>query len=98
MTDTSPFLGHMVNFATWERFIRASMGSDDMKDAIIEYVKAHVPREGELVDSFKLGLAVGEFSNRLQTAAAIDDWLRTIVLTRSLDNVPIVQVNGVPVS
>jgi hypothetical protein len=90
--------GRMISFTTWERYIRASTGSDDMKEALIDFIKKEVPREGDLMDCFYVGFALGHFSKSFQTPAAMEDWLRTIVLTRDLNNVPIVQVNGVPVS
>jgi hypothetical protein len=88
-------LGYMIRFDTWEKFIRLSSGSDAMKDRIVAFVVSIFGRP-ELLDSLKLGLAVGEFSNYL-TDEEDSDFLDTIKLTRSLDNVPIVQVGDKPV-
>jgi len=90
-----PF-GRMVAFATWEKFIRASSGSDAMKDRIVALVDEHV-RDGDLLDSFKLGFVLGRFS-RSMSGQELSDFRETIFLTRDTNNVPIVQVDGKPVS
>lgn len=98
--------GYMINFTTWERYIRASDGSELMKDLVVNYVKlvmlmdrvnSDVLRDSDLLDSFKLGYAYGEISNGL-TKDGISDFYRTIQLTRNLDNVPLVRIHGQPVS
>lgn len=88
--------GCMVNFATWEKFIRASDGSDDMKGLVVAYINDNV-RDGDLLDSFKLGFALGHFSNAF-SGDQLRDFMQTIKLTRDLNNVPIVQLHGHPVS
>jgi hypothetical protein len=92
----SHVIGHMVSFQTWERFIRESDGSATMKEIIIGLVHATV-RDGDLIDSFKLGYTLGDFSSKL-SGDALADFYKTIKPTRNLDNVPIVQRHGQPVS
>jgi hypothetical protein len=84
--------GYMISLETWKKYILLSSGSDKMKDRIITYVVLlfNKPR---LLDSFELGLAIGEFSNTLSNEEEVD-LLKTIKLTRNTDNVPIVQVKG----
>lgn len=83
-------IGYMISFETWEKFIRLSTGSDEMKDRLIAYVVEHFGRP-ELLDSLELGLVLGEFSNTL-TDEEDDDFIETICLTRDTDNVPIVKI------
>jgi hypothetical protein len=82
-------LGHMIDFATWEKYIRLSDGSDTMKDQVIIYVERSLGRT-KLLDSFMLGLVLGELSVTIDDTEQ-GDFLETIRLTRSLDNVPFVQ-------
>lgn len=89
-------MGRMVSFATWQKFIKASSGSAAMKRRVIDLIRDRV-RKGELIDSFMLGLTLGEVSRRL-SAKELRDFEATILLTRDLNNVPIVQVQGQPVS
>jgi hypothetical protein len=97
MTEFPPGpTGHMVSFATWEQFIRASDGSDAMKELVVKHIRETVC-DGELLDSFHLGYALGALSS-LMSRTALEDLYRTIKLTRNLDNVPIVQRHGQPVS
>jgi len=85
-------LGYMIRYDTWEKFILASNGSEHMKQLVITHVRDKVSNEDGLIDSFKTGLAVGQLLGRCETHDLDkDDLLRTIVLTRSLDNVPIVR-------
>lgn len=88
--ELSDLTGYMISFETWEKFIRLSKGSDTMKDRLIAYVVEHLGRPG-LLDSLKLGLVLGQFSNTL-TDEEDDDFIETICLTRDTDNVPIVMV------
>jgi len=81
--------GYMISFKTWETYIRLSLGSDAMKERVISHVILKFGRP-ELLDSFELGLLMGEFSNTLSDEEDID-WLKTIELTRDTDNVPIVK-------
>ena len=88
----------MVEFATWEKFIRLSSGSEAMKELIINHV---VERFGEpkcldkafakpeLLDSFLLGYSYGELLEKF-TYEEENDFYETIKLTRDTDNVPIV--------
>jgi len=80
--------GYMISFETWEKFIRLSDGSDSMKDRVISLIVENLGRT-EQIDSFKLGLLLGAFSNSL-TKDEREDWLKTIALTRDTDNVPII--------
>jgi hypothetical protein len=89
-------IGHMVSYLTWERLIRESDGSVGMKENIIGVVNVMV-REGDLLDSFKLGYALGGLS-RMLSGDDLADFYKTIKPTRNLDNLPIVQRNGEPVS
>jgi hypothetical protein len=91
----SPF-EKMVSFATWQKFVEASSGSAAMKRRVIDFVCDRV-REGELIDSFVLGLTLGGVSRKL-SEEQLRDFEATILLTRDLNNVPIVQVDGQPVS
>jgi hypothetical protein len=84
-------LGYMISFETWEKFIRLSSGSDAMKDRIVTFV-ALLFGKPELLDSFLLGLSIGEFRSVLIDDEESDFW-KTIELTRNVDNVPIVQVS-----
>ena len=84
-----PFTGFMISFATWEKFIRLSTGSDAMKDRVINRVVQRLGRP-EFLDSFELGLVLGELSTSL-TLGERRDWLATIHLTRDTSNVPIVK-------
>ena len=84
--------GMMVSFDTWQQFIRASNGPAQMKKRIINFIYKNVYDEGFL-DSFKLGYALGAFSNDLADHEHIE-FFHTIVLTRNLDNVPIVHVRS----
>jgi hypothetical protein len=83
-------LGHMIDFATWEKYIRLSDGSDVMKDWVIAYVERSLGRP-KLLDSFQLGLVLGELSVIIDDNEQ-GDFLETIRLTRNLDNVPYVQI------
>jgi hypothetical protein len=83
-------LGYMVDFATWEKFIRLSDGSDAMKDQVITRVERSLGRT-KLLDSFMLGLVLGELSVNIDENHR-RDFLDTIRLIRNIDNVPIVQV------
>jgi hypothetical protein len=89
-------IGHMVSYLTWERFIRESDGSVAMKEIVIGVVNA-VVREGDLIDSFKLGYTLGGLSSKL-SGDSLADFYKTIKLTRDLNNVPIVRRHGEPVS
>lgn len=80
--------GLMVSFDTWQKFIRASNGSDAMKQQVIDFIYENVHDKG-LLDSFKLGYALGVFSNGLTTTEH-EDWFNTVILTRDMNNVPIV--------
>lgn len=82
-------IGVMINYATWEKYIRASQGSEPMKESLIDFVRAEL-REGELLDSFKLGYALGWFSRDMH-GEALRDFYATIELTRDTRNVPIVR-------
>ena len=89
--------GYMIRFETWEKFIRASGGSENMKQLVIEHVREEVPPAAGLVDSFKVGLVIGGLMNRFEAHPLdLDDIFRTIELTRDLNNVPIVQAHGKP--
>ena len=92
--------GYMIRFETWEKFVRASNGSEYMKELVIKKVRAEVPIQAGLIDSFKAGLVIGALMNRFEEENPIDlgDIFRTIELTRDLNNVPIVRVNGTLVS
>lgn len=89
--------GRMISFATWQKFIMASAGSAEMKRRVIDHVGKHVAKGNDLVDCFVLGWMLGQFSNDL-SANELQDFETTIVLTRDLNNVPIVQINDEPVS
>jgi hypothetical protein len=87
--------GYMIRLETWEKFIRASNGSEHMKELVINHVRAEVPAQDGLLDSFKTGLAVGNLMERFEPHPLdLDDLIRTIELTRNLDNVPIVLAQG----
>ena len=88
-------MGRMVHFATFEKFIQASSGSAAMKRQVIDLVRAL--RQGDLIDSFVLGLMLSEASRKLPPER-LRDFEATIALTRDLNNVPIVQIEGQPVS
>lgn len=94
--SSSDLFGRMVSFATWQKFVEASSGSAAMKCRVIDLVRNRV-RDGELIDSFMLGLTLGEVSRKL-SAEELRDFEATILFTRDLNNVPIVQVEGQPVS
>ena len=89
--------GQMVSFDTWEKFIRASDGSLLMKELVIHHVKP-IRLDDGLLDSFELGLRLGWIHKQLAPGKESEDFLRTIELTRSLDNVPIVRTSKGPVS
>jgi hypothetical protein len=89
-------IGHMVSYVTWERLIRESTGSVIMKEIIIGMVRMMV-RDGDLIDSFKLGYLLGTLSSTMK-GDDLADFYRTIKPTRNLDNLPIVQRHGEPVS
>ena len=94
----SPFpYAAMVNFATWQKYIRRSQGSEAMQARVIHFVTETVPRAGDMMDGFKLGYALGFYSGGM-TGAELKDFETTIALTRDLNNVPIVQMGGRPVS
>jgi hypothetical protein len=59
-----------------------------MKDRVVAHIVEKFGKT-ELLDSFELGLAHGEFGNTL-TDDEERDFYDTIRLTRDLDNVPIV--------
>ena len=91
--------GYMIRFETWEKFIRASNGSERMKQLVIDRVREEVPNRKGLIDSFEAGLAIGALMNRFEAHPLdLDDLIRTIELTRDLNNVPIVEAHGKPVS
>jgi hypothetical protein len=52
---------------------------------------------GHAADCFKLGYALGKLSSWIPTYQ-MRDFDATIVLTRDVNNVPIVQMHGKPVS
>jgi hypothetical protein len=67
-----------------------------MKKTVVDYIDNEV-RDGDLLDSFKLGFALGAFSNQL-SQTELRDFFATIALTRDTNNVPIVQRHGKPVN
>lgn len=88
--------GRMVSFATWKKFIAASAGSAEMKRRVIDHIDKHVTKKNDdLIDCFMLGWMLGRFSTKL-SAIELQDFETTILLTRDLNNVPIVQVNDDP--
>src|SRR5262245_55439475 len=94
-------LGYMVNFDTWEKFIRLSDGSERMKTLVIEVVRIGLRTEDGLLDSLKLGYLMGAMGNywaEHQGGDATEDFWTTIKLTRDLNNVPFVRSPQGPVS
>ena len=86
----SNLTGSMISFVNWEKFIRASTGSDKMKSRVIDFVTQKFNKP-ELLDSFMLGLSYGELLDGMKTPDDIMDFYVTIKLTRNPDNVPIVK-------
>jgi hypothetical protein len=87
---TGPY-GVMVSFQTWVKYIRLSKGSRAMKTCVIDHIRKNVYTGNGMLDSFKLGWALGSFSNTLKTQKDTKDFLLTIKLTRNTDNVPIIK-------
>jgi hypothetical protein len=87
---TGPY-GAMVSFQTWVKYIRRSKGSRAMKTCIIDYIRKNVYTGDGMLDSFKVGWALGSFSNELKNTKEVHDFLLTIKLTRNTDNVPIIK-------
>lgn len=96
-------MGIMVSLNTWLKLIEESEGSAIMKSRIVYFIGLNVPPEPgptpdmPLLDSFKLGYAMGEFSADMM-GDELADFRRTVLPTRDMDKLPIVQRYGKPVS
>jgi hypothetical protein len=83
------FDGYMLRFDVWEKVIRASDGSDTMKEKLVAAAKPLRTNDG-LLDSFQLGLTLGELSKQL-TPIELEDFQRTRRPGGNLDLVPFVK-------
>lgn len=90
------FTGYMIHFDAWEKAIRASDGTQLMKDMVIAAAQRIRTSEG-LLDSFTLGLTLGELSNHL-TPTEFADFQKTRRPGGDLNRVPYVRTPKGPVS
>lgn len=88
--------GYMIQYDAWVNAIRASGGTQLMQDMVIARARRIRTPDG-LLDSWQLGLVVGELQNHL-TPLELADWRKTTAAGSDLDRVPFVRTPQGPVS